>query len=77
MRPDYVDRPLELGSRQQMVDHCDQPIVEIGVRVAKIVVGLLKQGIEALLRMGSEHAARIKVTLRELRLLIAEPKSES
>ncbi len=37
----------------------------------------LSSGQKLLLRMGSQHAARIKVTLRELRLLIAEPKSES
>jgi Protein of unknown function (DUF3014) len=36
----------------------------------------LSSGQKLLLRMGSEHAARIKVTLRELRLSIAEPPSE-
>lgn len=37
----------------------------------------LSSGQKLLLRMGSEHAARIKATLRELRRLIAEPNSET
>ena len=35
----------------------------------------LSSGQKLLMRMGSEHAARIKSTLRELRLLIAAPNS--
>lgn len=37
----------------------------------------LSSGQKLLMRMGSEHAARIKATLRELRSLIAEPNSKT
>ena len=37
----------------------------------------LSSGQKLLIRMGNEHAVRIKATLRELRLLIAEPDSQS
>ena len=43
---------------------------------ADMDVESLSSGRKLLIRMGNEHTARIKTTLRELRLLIAEPNSQ-
>ncbi len=44
---------------------------------ADMDVDSLSSGQKLLIRMGSEHAARIKATLRGLRQLIAEPNSDT
>ena len=43
---------------------------------ADMDVESLSSGRKLLIRMGNEHTGRIKTTLRELRLLIAEPNSQ-
>lgn len=68
-----------------VIDHLlTTPVVEDPIRLvrphvlyefADMDVESLSSGQKLLIRMGSGHAARIKATLREFRLLIAEQKS--
>src|SRR5215831_2246377 len=45
--PCELDRTGHGRRREQMVDHLDQPIVEVMVRIPEVRVGLLEEGIEA------------------------------
>jgi len=68
-----------------VIDHLlTTPVVEDPIRLvrphvlyefADMDVESLSSGQKLLIRMGSGHASRIKATLREFRLLIAEQKS--
>lgn len=68
-----------------VIDHLlTTPVVEDPIKLvrphvlyefADMDVESLSSGQKLLIRMGSAHAARIKATLREFRLLIAEQKS--
>ena len=70
-----------------VIDHLlTTPVIEEPIKVvrphvlyefADMDVESLSSGKKLLIRMGSEHAARIKATLRELRQLIAEPNSRT
>ena len=47
MGPHQHHRLRRLGGREQHVDHIHEPVVEIGVGVTQLLVGLLEQGVEA------------------------------
>ncbi len=69
-----------------VIDHLlAAPVVEDPIRVvrphvlyeyADMDLEARSSGQKLLIRMGNKHAARIKATLRELRILIAEPNSQ-
>ena len=52
MWPDDLDRRGYFRGGQQMIDDGDQAIIEVGIRVAKIFISLLKQRIEAAIDSG-------------------------
>ncbi len=77
----FNDRLVAVIDHLLTTPELEEPIKVVRPHVlyeyADMDIESLSSGQKLLLRMGSEHAARIKVTLRELRLLIAEPNSET
>ena len=78
---DFNDRLIAVIDHLLATPEAEDPIRVVRPHVlyefADMDLEGLSSGQKLLLRMGSEHAARIKVTLRELRLLIVEPNSET